>query len=312
MDCANCKSCGTKYPTKIINKYNGYCRNCYRRKSKEINKLLKKILILIVIFSILFLTIGLNKNIQDKENYIMWIIIIGAILFIIMIVQAVKLNKNQQDTLSKSKEKTEDYLQGYNISKNISFVRSGVGNSEIDVKLDTEKQTVLICYYFNEAIHKIPFKEIIECEVIEDKNTVMKGGVGRAIIGGALAGGVGAIVGANTRAGKNMIYNLQIRIITSNINNSLYTINIINNLSGVNIDSYEYKNGISFANEVYATIVSIINQNNKQKDNGILVKDNNMQESGFKKLEQLNDLKEKGIITQEEFETKKKELLNKI
>ena len=66
----------------------------------------------------------------------------------------------------------------------------------------------------------------------------MKGGVGRAIVGGALAGGAGAIVGANTRASKNMIYNLQIRIITSNINNSLYTINIINNSTGVDVNSY--------------------------------------------------------------------------
>lgn len=139
----------------------------------------------------------------------------------------------------------------------------------------------------------------------------MKGGVGRAIVGGALAGGAGAIVGANTRASKNMIYNLQIRIITSNINNSLYTINIINNSTGVDVNSYEYKNGSLFANEVYATIISIINQNKKQEDKEIL-KEDNIQKSCFEQLEQLNGLKEKGIITQDEFETKKRELLNKI
>lgn len=311
MDYAKCKNCGIKFPTKIVNKYNGYCKNCYQKKSKKTNRLIRKIIILIAIFSILLLVIELNKNIQEKGNYIMWIIIIFVILFIIIIVQAVKANRKEQDTLFENKEKTKDYLEGYNISKNISFVRSGIGNSEIDVKLDTEKQEVLICYYFNWAIHKIPFREIIECEVIEDKNTVMKGGVGRAIVGGALAGGAGAIVGANTRASKNMIYNLQIRIITSNINNSLYTINIINNSTGVDVNSYEYKNGSLFANEVYATIISIINQNKKQEDKEIL-KEDNIQKSCFEQLEQLNGLKEKGIITQDEFETKKRELLNKI
>lgn len=311
MDYIKCKNCGIKFPAKIINKYNGYCKNCYQKKSKKTNRLIRKIIVLIAIFSILSLVIELNKNIQEKGNYIMWIIIIFVILFIIIIVQAVKANRKEQDTLFENKEKTKDYLEGYNISKNISFVRSGIGNSEIDVKLDTEKQEVLICYYFSGAIHKIPFREIIECEVIEDKNTVMKGGVGRAIVGGALAGGAGAIVGANTRASKNMIYNLQIRIVTSNINNSLYTINIINNSTGVDVNSYEYKNGSLFANEVYATIISIINQNNKQEDKEIL-KEDNIQKSCFEQLEQLNGLKEKGIITQDEFETKKRELLNKI
>lgn len=312
MDNLKCKKCGTEYPTRIINKYDGYCRNCYNKKNNKRKSLIKKIFILLILF-VLLVALGLNRNIQEEVKnmgYIILVVIISIIGFLI-ISDAVE---KQEKTVSKNREEIEDRLKGYNISKNISFVRYGVGGSEIDVKLDTEKRKILICYYYlnSTEIVKVPFEEIIECEVIEDKNTVMKGGVGRAVVGGVLAGGVGAIVGANTRASKNMIYNLQIRIITSNINNSLCTIDIINNMAGVNIDSYEYKNGIVFANEVYATIVSIINQNKKQEDKESLIKDNNTEGNYFKQLEQLNDLRGKGIITQEEFETKKRELLNKI
>ena len=132
----------------------------------------------------------------------------------------------------------------------------------------------------------------------------MKGGVGRAIVGGALAGGVGAIVGANTRKSKNITNSLQLRIITTDVSKSLYTINLIK--KETKRDSIEYKQAINFANNVYATVMSIINDNNNK---GVkkMVQNN---EDFIEQLERLSKLKDSGAITQEEFEISKKKILD--
>ena len=41
-------------------------------------------------------------------------------------------------------------------------------------------------------------QDILDFELLEDGNSVIKGGLGRAVVGGALFGGVGAIVGGTT------------------------------------------------------------------------------------------------------------------
>ncbi|EPZ54444.1 hypothetical protein H477_3583 [[Clostridium] sordellii ATCC 9714] len=42
------------------------------------------------------------------------------------------------------------------------------------------------------------YKDIIEFELLEDGESITKGGLGRAVAGGVLLGGVGAIVGGVT------------------------------------------------------------------------------------------------------------------
>ncbi len=123
--------------------------------------------------------------------------------------------------------------------------------------------------------------------------------------------GAGAIVGANTRKSKNIVSNLSIRIVTNEIDNPLYSLDLITNQIDINKPLYAnfYKVVMEFANNVYATIQAIINENNTsntQKEN-TLEQNNN----GLEQLEKLADLKEKGIITNEEFEESKKKILSK-
>ena len=46
------------------------------------------------------------------------------------------------------------------------------------------------------SVHK--YSEIVSFELLEDGNSITKGGIGRAVAGGVLFGGVGAIVGGST------------------------------------------------------------------------------------------------------------------
>lgn len=305
MELKKCENCGNEIPENIYNKYNGYCRNCFKDpkqygKEKE-KKLVRKKNIRISIIVIIILTIIFFNyyDFDDNSESIMYFIAADVfIVFLIFLFNTAGKNNSLKENEIGSEDMNNNNFIHANNEKIIS------SNEIYDVKINEKKEKILI--YVNKNIFdEISFKDIIKCEIIEDKNVIMKGGVGRAILGGAIAGGVGAIVGANTRKSKNMVNKLQIQIITSNINNSLHTINIIDENAGIETNSYRYINGIRFANDVYSTIISIINnntQNMKKSDN----------EDYYQQLEKLASLKEKNIITEEEFENKKKILLDKI
>lgn len=48
----------------------------------------------------------------------------------------------------------------------------------------------------NPKIYK--YSDIVDYELLEDGESITKGGLGRAVVGGALFGGVGAVVGGVT------------------------------------------------------------------------------------------------------------------
>lgn len=145
--------------------------------------------------------------------------------------------------------------------------------NKVQIRIDDINKKIAICYiYPKKKVILLDYIDILECDIIEDDNFVMKGGVGRAIAGGIIAGPTGAIIGASTRNSKNVVDNLQIRIITKNIANSLYTIDIID--SQIKKDTDEYKKAIKFANEVYALITAITN-------NTLIDNDKNIQHSEY-------------------------------
>lgn len=137
------------------------------------------------------------------------------------------------------------------------------------------------------------FSKILSVELQRDGKCVAsytRGGLGSAIVGNVLFGPIGAIVGANTGTKKTKYDNqteFSIIIKLKNISEPCVQIKI----------KYDEK----IANEIVAVIEIILEQKNEAKQN----KENDKFEE-IKKFKELYDL---GIITQDEFENKKKELL---
>lgn len=175
------------------------------------------------------------------------------------------------------------------------------------------KEKKELYFLFNDELDKlIKYESIIECEIIENSNVVNSGGIGRAIVGGLIAGDSGAIVGANTRKSKNIVSSLLIRIVTKEIDEPLYTLELLDYQIDTNKQLYAnfYKQAMEFANNVYATIQAIIKDNNNT--NVVETKQDLNSINGLEQLEKLAELKDKGIITQEEFEETKKKILSKL
>ncbi|HIT41926.1 MAG TPA: SHOCT domain-containing protein [Candidatus Caccovicinus merdipullorum] len=146
------------------------------------------------------------------------------------------------------------------------------------------------------------FDDLVSYEVIENGDTVSKGGLGSAIVGGALFGGVGAVVGGITggKKSKSIIKDLRIKFITQNPIYPEVYINIIIN-GNVKSGSMMYSVYYGFLQKILTELTLI--QNEQKKECRL---ENTSEVDEILKFKKLLD---GGIITQEEFEAKKKQIL---
>ena len=151
------------------------------------------------------------------------------------------------------------------------------------------------------------YSEVLEYEILEDGNTITKGGLGSAIVGGALFGGIGAVVGGLTggKKVKEVVKSLKVKIV---LDNKIVPAEYIELLTTeFKKDGFVYRVAKQQAEDIVAILASIVAENEKNQANNSNVQNTNDPISEVKRYKELLD---NGIITQEEFEKKKKELLN--
>jgi len=149
--------------------------------------------------------------------------------------------------------------------------------------------------------------DIIEYELMEDGNTVTSGGLGRAAVGGVLLGGVGAIVGGVTgkKRSKSVIENFNIKLTLNDFQNPTVYIELLNKKK-IKTNSNKYKEMYEKAQEILSTLAVL--QNNKGEDK----EESTLEINKHSTTDQIREYKalfDDGIITEDEFITKKKDLL---
>ncbi len=154
------------------------------------------------------------------------------------------------------------------------------------------------CHIFN-------YDEIIDFEVLEDGTTVTKGGLGKALVGGALFGIAGAIAGGTSKKQKDICTQLELKITTSNSEYPVVYLSIIKQDVPFKKSSFVYKVGSKAVQNILSKLQIIINE--LERNNNVVSNSNTSIADEIKKFKELLDI---GAITQEEFEKKKKELLN--
>lgn len=155
--------------------------------------------------------------------------------------------------------------------------------------------------YYRNVIFR--YDDIISFHLLENGQTITKGGLGRAIVGGALFGGVGAIVGGVTgKKTKQEINEYCIKIITKHFFYPQVFINFLTT-GKVKSNSILYKSYAQNAQSVLS-MLSIIQNSVSEKNSSTTPSSTADEITKFKKL--LDD----GIITKDEFDKKKTQLLN--
>ena len=183
------------------------------------------------------------------------IILFAAIAFVLMCVKwLIEKEEANEKMIKECGEYVEQQIAetGFNADVKYSYENDKSGTL-IVFSVDEPTETILIMNSRKQC-DLIKFSEVIGYEVVEDNQIV--GGISRAIAGGIMAGGAGAIVGANT-AHKKQVNSLSIAIYLENIKNPKYIISF-------NATNMIYSKAVKFSDDVGSTLKAIISINNKQ------------------------------------------------
>ncbi|WP_455716446.1 SHOCT domain-containing protein [Anaerosporobacter sp.] len=150
------------------------------------------------------------------------------------------------------------------------------------------------------------YSEIIDYELTEDGDSIRKGGLGRAAAGALLFGGVGAVVGGVTgkKKTKTEIKSMKIRISLSNKYKNQIILEFIPFGTSVKSGSMTYNLYKQEANRVISFLDSLC-----AKAEVTQQATQTQQVSGADEIMKFKELLDNGIISQEEFDAKKKQIL---
>lgn len=151
------------------------------------------------------------------------------------------------------------------------------------------------------------YEDLVSYEYSEDGGTVVSGGVGSAIVGGALFGIVGAVVGAATGKKKQseFVNSMKIKLTVNDITNPTEYIDMNPIRMRMKRSSGQYRKTLETTQEILSCLELIVKESQAKAsanpvDNGTDPADEILK---YKKL------LDTGAITQEEYDAKKKQLL---
>lgn len=157
----------------------------------------------------------------------------------------------------------------------------------------------------------IGYKNIIGYEVLNDGRTVYSGGLGRAVVGGVLAGGAGAVVGAVTgRKSKDVSEDMRIKTTVKNMSEPAFYVPVLTGKFKKN--GRFYKQAEREAHDICAKLDAILSDNTQREKRRVSSSPpakNDQPLDAFEIVRKFKALADEGVISQEQFETKKKELL---
>lgn len=161
----------------------------------------------------------------------------------------------------------------------------------------TFKYKIDDCYVFK-------YEEILSYELLEDGESINKGGLGKALVGGAVFGVAGAVAGGSSKRTHGVCTNIQIKITTTNIDRPVIYVNIID--FEIKKKSNTYKKLYNIAQNVMSKL-NIITDELEQNGKEVEVTNTISVTEEIKKFKELLDM---GAISQEEFNKQKEKLLN--
>jgi hypothetical protein len=265
-----------------------------------------------------------------------WWVVITSLFFGFMLFFLVKTKENDD---KKALEKTGIISQVLKDLNNFSVTQLHiVPNLEEAIAIDENSK--IICFINNLKIaRKYSYKDILECHLIEDGVAITKSSrgsqIGGALVGGLIAGGVGAIIGglSGQKTSTNLVKSLDLKIIVKDTVNPFFIINFMNNVFeptggqnkiGESKESGKYKYAFERITH-WQSLISVLIKRANEDDNVVsqnntfnshvpvvLPDPNSNNKSNFvaDELLKLSELLKQGIITESEFELQKGKLLS--
>ena len=191
-------------------------------------------------------------------------------------------------------------------------VSAGIGNQTKIIVDNKEKNIQFVIQKIK--TRKFDFGEILKYEVNENGDSVVKGTAGKALVGGLFFGIGGAFLGSQTsRKIKSKCSDLRVFIYLNDIDFPSIEIPIITSETSKNTEYYTSR--VSLAKEICALLEFAINQKDlatykeSEEENEEVEKTLEDKKSDKQKLKELKEMLEEGLISEKDFEKKKKQIL---
>ena len=226
---------------------------------------------------------------------------IGLFVGLLIIAGAIGIARN--NARESEKKAQDDAIIEEKIHKDIDYCFKSTAGSVLTRYIVDNVNKKIYISNTSPVLTSIPFSEIIGCDILTDSEVT--GGVGRAVVGGVLAGSAGAVVGATTA--KKKITSYSIIIYKNTVDAPSETLSLIN--SETKTSDLDYKEAVKFSHNVSASIRAIIEQEKKASPNKESPLTDKPEMDNAQELRKYKELLDDGIITQEEFDAKKKQLL---
>lgn len=218
------------------------------------------------------------------------LVLIAVIIFIVK--NRGHLNNDSSET------KLKEWLNANNFTVTLS-----VQNTLIDE--NSKRWTV---YNFNGESKIYSFNDIVKVELDENGNKyVSQNGVLRAVVGSAIFGDVGAVVGAATASRSHTVNSLNVMVYTSNISAPVITIPFITTPMPDSSPAYQLlrSDAIKLVGAFNAIAMQSASSNSKPDE-----KAPEASLSAADELAKYKKLLDDGAISEEEYSAVKKRLLN--
>lgn len=300
---------------KILNSLSNETKTKYANAERHTMKVFSIIATIVFIF---LCVMFLNMDNNTMKIICCAIIIVFIIFFMVIIINDGKktddelalryLKKKLQagETFNIEKLKEEKKISSnFSVTKEIPILSSGWSSLKILID-DSNKKFI---YQKGKTLSKVyNYSDIISYEVYENGKSVIQGRAGSALIGGAFFGLGGLIVGSSMRRNVDEKCNqLKLFIRLDDLDCPQIVITYIDNVEW-NKTGWTYRN----MKENLQSVCSILEfmLNNKTMEQSIIVeKEPKNEKTSKEQLQELKEMLDEGLITQEDFDIKKKQIL---
>lgn len=244
-----------------------------------------------------------------------WVILcIGILLVLPAVLSGNEEYEKRKEIIKTTEANQEKYIQEKGISKSADFEwHDSMNRYRYRFIADDIAQKVYVSAGIDVSeLDEIPYEEIIGFEVIEDSQVV--GGIKRAIVGGVLAGAAGAIVGSQT-ANKTAVSSMKAVISRKNVNSPQYTLEFIK--TKTKTSSSAYSSAKIFTDNINATLKAVMAKADcttkpAQKSTSTSTSETQNNDEIMERLKILKNAYDDNLVTETEYEEKKKELLSRL
>lgn len=228
-----------------------------------------------------------------------------TIIIAVIVAVCVAVNNSSEEKVRAAARKAYIENNSIPVSKRYACTSS---NPVYEVIVNDEGKELLVSSIKN-VFDRIPYEKIIGCDTVVNGQTT--GHIGRALVGGVLAGGAGAVVGAVSA--KECITQFRFYIYLDDPQNPQISMYLISHetkkdgLGAITIDSVA-----SFAQNLTATIKAIVAYNSKDETRPAQEAPQPTEKHALDRLAELKQLLENGLITEEEYDEKRSAIIESL